>query len=165
MAICRADGLILDRQQALIDGAAAAGIPVVQVFHVEETGPFSEASGFVTALKPLSLQPVRVFKKARHSALVGTGLDVWLKLRHVDTIVFCGFAGHSVVYTSTLQACDLWYNVVIPRDATCVLVPRVTLPEGWRMEEADEMVEKVTFDILAPIYSHVTNSADVIAHL
>ena len=98
-------------------------------------------------------------------AFTMSGLDVWLKLRHVDTIVFCGFAGHSVVYTSTLQACDLWYNVVSPRDATCVLVPRVTLPEGWRMEEADEMVEKVTFDILAPIYSHVTNSADVIAHL
>jgi nicotinamidase-related amidase len=98
-------------------------------------------------------------------AFTMSGLDIWLRLRGVDTIIFCGFAGHSVVYTSTLQACDLWYNVVIPRDATCVVVPRVTVPEGWTMEEADTTVEKVTFDILAPIYSLVTNSADVIAHL
>ena len=98
-------------------------------------------------------------------AFTMSGLDIWLRLRDVDTIIFCGFAGHSVVYTSTLQACDLWYNVVIPRDATCVLVPQVTVPEGWKREEADEMVERVTFDILAPIYSHVTASADVVAHL
>ena len=33
------------------------------------------------------------------------------------------------------------------------------------MKEANEMVEKVAFDILAPTYSLVTDSADVIAHL
>jgi nicotinamidase-related amidase len=32
------------RQQALIDGARAAGIPVVQIFHVADSGAFSEAS-------------------------------------------------------------------------------------------------------------------------
>ena len=47
-------------------------------------------------------------------AFTMSGLDIWLRLRDVDTIIFCGFAGHSVVYTSTLQACDLWYNVVTP---------------------------------------------------
>ena len=98
-------------------------------------------------------------------AFTMSGLDIWLRLRGVSTIVFCGFAGHSVVYTSTLQASDLWYNVVIPRDATCVLVPRITLPEGWTMEEADKKVEEVTFEILAPTYSLVTTSADVVAHL
>jgi hypothetical protein len=69
------------------------------------------------------------------------------------------------VYTSTVQASDLWCNVVIPRDATCVLVPRMTVPEGWEMEEADKKVEQVVFDILAPTYSKVTTSADVIDHL
>jgi nicotinamidase-related amidase len=98
-------------------------------------------------------------------AFTMSGLDIWLRLRGVNTIVFCGFAGHSVVYTSTLQASDLWYNVVIPRDATCVLVPRITLPEGWTMEEADKKVEEVAFEILAPTYSLVTTSADVVAHL
>lgn len=33
--------LYIDRQQALIDGAKAGGIPVVQIFHVEDVGAFS----------------------------------------------------------------------------------------------------------------------------
>jgi nicotinamidase-related amidase len=37
----------LERQQALIDGAKTAGIPIVQIFHVEQQGPFAEASGLV----------------------------------------------------------------------------------------------------------------------
>jgi len=98
-------------------------------------------------------------------AFTMSGLDIWLRLRGVDTIVFCGFAGHSVVYTSTLQACDLWYNVVIPRDATCVLVPRVTLPVGTDIAEVDKKVEEVVFDILAPTYALVTSTDDVIQHL
>ncbi len=98
-------------------------------------------------------------------AFTMSGLDIWLRLRGVDTIVFCGFAGHSVVYTSTLQAADLWYNVVIPQDAACVLVPRVTLPEGWTTETAEKQVERVVFELLAPTYSLVTNTVDVIKHL
>jgi hypothetical protein len=35
----------LDRQQALIDGAVARNVPVVQIFHVEDEGPFSPAWG------------------------------------------------------------------------------------------------------------------------
>ena len=31
----------IERQQALIDGAKAAGIPVLQVFHVADSGTFS----------------------------------------------------------------------------------------------------------------------------
>ena len=50
--------LYIERQQALIDGARAAGIPVVQVFHVEKTGVFSEASGFVRPLVPLRIEPL-----------------------------------------------------------------------------------------------------------
>jgi hypothetical protein len=43
----------IERLQTLIDGAKSAGIPVVQIFHVAETGPFAETSGFVTTLAPL----------------------------------------------------------------------------------------------------------------
>ena len=35
----------VERLQALIDGANARKIPVLQIFHVEETGPFSMQSG------------------------------------------------------------------------------------------------------------------------
>ena len=39
--------LFLDRLQALIEGAKSRGIPVVQIFHVEESGMFSLESGHV----------------------------------------------------------------------------------------------------------------------
>ena len=68
----------LERQQALIDGATACGIPVLQIFHVGESGVFALDSGYVRALEPLTLQPTAVFHKRRHSALVGSGLDVYL---------------------------------------------------------------------------------------
>src|SRR3954447_27032941 len=43
------------RLQAMADGARAAGIPIVQIFHVEPTGPFSLESGNVRTMTPLSI--------------------------------------------------------------------------------------------------------------
>ena len=73
--MCR---IFLDRLQALIDGAQARDIPVVQIFHVEESGAFSVASGHVKTIEGISFTPDAVFQKRSHSALVGSGLDVWL---------------------------------------------------------------------------------------
>jgi nicotinamidase-related amidase len=70
--------LLFDRLQALIDGAKKSGIPIVQVFHVEEDGVFSLASGHVKTLQEISITPDIIFQKNRHSALVGSGLGVWL---------------------------------------------------------------------------------------
>jgi nicotinamidase-related amidase len=42
--------LFLDRMQALIDGAKARDIPVVQIFHLEDSGAFSVASGHVKTI-------------------------------------------------------------------------------------------------------------------
>jgi len=68
----------VERLQALIDGAKFRKIPVVQIFHVEDSAPFSLASGYVVSLAELSFTPDAVFHKRRHSALIGSGLDVWL---------------------------------------------------------------------------------------
>ncbi|MGO7638713.1 isochorismatase family protein, partial [Rhizobium leguminosarum] len=80
----------IDRQQALIDGAQADGIPIIQIFHVDENGPFSEASGFVSKLAPLRIAPKATFRKRRHSALVGSCLDVWLTENGVRRILVSG---------------------------------------------------------------------------
>ena len=65
----------LTHVQKLIDKAAAAGIPVLQVFHIEEQdgpkGPFSSKSGYVKALSALRIAPTEVFHKDVHSALYG----------------------------------------------------------------------------------------------
>src|ERR1700722_634283 len=66
------------RLQALIDGAKAQRIAVVQIFHVEEEGAFSLASGHVKTFAGVSIAPDAQFYKRSHSALIGSGLDVWL---------------------------------------------------------------------------------------
>jgi len=57
----------LEERQALIDGAKARGIAVVQIFHVEDDGAFSLASGFVRTIKGLSIEPDVIFQKHSHS--------------------------------------------------------------------------------------------------
>lgn len=101
----------VERQQALIDGAQARGIPVVQIFHVEESGPFSEASGHVTALSPLRVPADAVFRKGRHSALVGTGLDVWLTRKGIRRVIVSGIRTEQCCETTTRHASDLGYTV------------------------------------------------------
>lgn len=114
------DGLAayLERQQALIDGARAAGIPVVQILHVEETGPFSEASGFVMPLAPLRIEPDAVFRKRRHSALVGTGLDVWLVRHGIGRLIISGIRTEQCCETTARHASDLGYAVDYVGEAT-----------------------------------------------
>ncbi len=108
----------LDRLQALIDGAVAAGIPVVQIFHVEETGAFSEASGNIVTLAPVRIQPDVVFRKHRHSALVGSGLEEWLKEHGIRRLIVCGGRTEQCCETTTRHASDLGYEVDFVSEAT-----------------------------------------------
>lgn len=81
-----------------------------------------------------------------------SGLDIVLKRQDVKTIVLTGFAAHSVVYNTLVQAADLWYSVIIPRDST-------TSPADLRLGYDTVM------DIMAPSLALVTTTKDVIAHL
>lgn len=108
----------VERQQALVDGAKAAGMAIVQVFHVEEEGPFSLASGFVTTLKPLRIAPDAVFHKRRHSALVGSGLDVWLVRQGVRRLIISGIRTEQCCETTTRHASDLGYAIDFVSEAT-----------------------------------------------
>ena len=108
----------LERQQALIDGAASVGIPVLQVFHVEEAGAFSIASGHVRTLEPLRIAPAAVFRKSRHSALVGTGLDVWLVRHGIARLIVSGIRTEQCCETTTRHASDLGYAVDFAAEAT-----------------------------------------------
>lgn len=114
------DGLdaYIERQQALIDGAKAAQIPVVQIYHVEDAGPFAEASGHVVPLTPLRIEPDAVFRKRRHSALVGSGLDVWLTRNGVRRLLISGIRTEQCCETTTRHASDLGYGVDFVGEAT-----------------------------------------------
>jgi nicotinamidase-related amidase len=107
-----------DRLQALIDGARRQRIPIVQIFHVEEAGAFSLASGFVKTLAPISIEPDAVFHKHRHSALVGTGLPVWLTERGIRRLIVSGIRTEQCCETTTRHASDLGFDVDFVTEAT-----------------------------------------------
>ncbi len=106
------------RQQALIDGATAAGMPIAQIFHVADSGPFAESSGFVKTLAELRIAPSAVFKKRRHSALIGSGLDVWLIANGIKRVIISGIRTEQCCETTTRHASDLGYPVDYVSEAT-----------------------------------------------
>lgn len=104
--------------QRLIDGAKAAGLPVIQIFHVDGDGPFALDSGFIKPLAPVSLEADVVFHKARHSALVGSGLDVWLTENGIRKLLVSGIRTEQCCETTTRHASDLGYTVDYVSEAT-----------------------------------------------
>ena len=105
-------------QQVLIDGAEAAGIPVVQIFHVDGDRAFSAGSGFIRTFEGLSITPSVTFQKNRHSAFVGTGLDVWLTQRGINHLIVSGIRTEQCCETTTRHASDLGYKVDYVTEAT-----------------------------------------------
>ena len=141
----------LIRQQSLIDGAQAAGIPVVQIFHVEDEGPFSEASGHVVPFAGLRLAADAVFRKRRHSALVGTGLDVWLTERGIRHLIISGIRTEQCCETTTRHASDLGYAVDYVAEATHTFTMVDASGRQWSPAEIRERTELVLADRFARI--------------
>lgn len=139
------------RLQALVDGASAAGIPVVQVFHVEDQGPFAEASGFVTTLAPLALRPDAVFRKRRHSALVGSGLDVWLTRHGIRRLIVSGLRTEQCCETTARHASDLGYAVDYVGEATLTFPMTDAGGRSWSAAEIRARTELVLADRFARI--------------
>ena len=122
----------LAAQNALIDGCVARGIPIVRVFHVDgpkEAGnPFSIESGFVQPLAELHpFEPAANFAKSRHSALVGTGLDVWLTQHGMQKLIISGIRTEQCCETTTRHASDLGWQVDYCLEATLT----------WDMQQQD----------------------------
>jgi nicotinamidase-related amidase len=110
-------------QNALIEGCAANHIPIVRVFHVEgpktESNPFALESGHIKPLAELTaFEPAATFNKSRHSALVGTGLDVWLTENGIGRLIVSGIRTEQCCETTTRHASDLGFKVEYVLDAT-----------------------------------------------
>jgi nicotinamidase-related amidase len=116
---CESDvPFFLERLQALVDGAKSRNISIAQIFHVEESGPFSLDSGYVVPMQDLSFEPDAIFRKRRHSALIGSGLDVWLTQHGIRRVIVCGIRTEQCCETTTRHASDLGYEVDYVTDAT-----------------------------------------------
>jgi nicotinamidase-related amidase len=128
--------LFVERMQALIDGAKSRKVPVLQIFHVEDSGPFSFASRYVVPLAELSFAADAVFHKCRHSALIGSGLDVWLVQHGIRRLIVSGIRTEQCCETTTRHASDSGYQVDYVTDATLTFPMTDRLGRQWSPAES-----------------------------
>jgi nicotinamidase-related amidase len=113
----------LARTNALIDGCTSRDIPVVRILHVEpadaQGNPFSLESGHVRPIDGLAaFTPAAEFHKTRHSALVGTGLAVWLRQQGIGRLIIAGIRTEQCCETTTRHASDEGFEVDYVAEAT-----------------------------------------------
>ena len=141
----------IQRLQALVDGARKLGIPIVQIFHIEDSGPFSEESGYVVTLQPLRIEPDALFKKRRHSALVGSGLGVWLTTQGIRRLIVSGIRTEQCCETTTRHASDLGYDVDYVSEATLTFPMVDANGHEWSTADIKARTELVLSDRFARI--------------
>ncbi|WP_119156788.1 cysteine hydrolase family protein [Caldimonas tepidiphila] len=127
------------RTAALLDGAAARGIPVVRILHADgedrPDNPFAPSSGLIRPIEGLpGIAPAAEFTKHRHSALVGTGLPVWLHQRGIRRLIVSGIRTEQCCETTTRHASDEGWEVDYVTEATLTFDMRT--PRGGLLDAA-----------------------------
>lgn len=156
----------LAAQNRLIEAFEARGLPIVRVFHVSPGGDaadaFSPASGLVRPLEGLrEFSAALEVRKTRHSALVGTGLDVWLTEQGIGEIVVSGIRTEQCCETTTRHASDLGWKVVFVPEAT--LTFDMALPDGTPLRAADIVAR--TSAVLQGRFARVLGVEETLAHV
>ncbi|SFP62793.1 isochorismatase family protein [Variovorax sp. 770b2] len=143
-------------QNALIEGAGAAGLPIVRIFHVDApsdaSNPFAVESGHVHPIDGLApFQAAATFTKHRHSALVNSGLDIWLTENGIRRLIVSGIRTEQCCETTTRHASDLGWEVDYVTDAT--LTFDMVQPDGQPLSAAD--IKARTATVLAGRFATV----------
>ena len=113
----------LAAQNALIAACQRAAVPIVRILHSDgpqdASNPFALESGLVRPMEGLAeVQPAATFIKTRHSALVGTGLEVWLTRQGIRRLIVSGIRTEQCCETTTRHASDLGWQVDFVTEAT-----------------------------------------------
>jgi nicotinamidase-related amidase len=129
----------LAAQNKLIAEAKAKNVPIVRIFHVDgpatKDNAFALESGLVRPIEGLAdFEAAATFHKHRHSALVGTGLEIWLHQNGIQRIVVSGIRTEQCCETTTRHASDLGFDVRYALDAT--LTWDMTQPDGTPLTAA-----------------------------
>ena len=137
----------LTAQNALIDGCVGRGVPVVRVLHSDgpntQGNPFAPASGHVRPLQGLAeFDSAAAFTKARHSALVGTGLAQWLAAQRAERLIVSGIRTEQCCETTTRHASDLGWEVDYVTDAT--MTWDMVQPDGRALSASDIRMRTAT---------------------
>jgi nicotinamidase-related amidase len=133
----------VERLQKLVDGARARNIPVVQIFHVSDSGPFSIGSGLVKTFSQVTVVPDAVFHKRKHSALIGSGLDVWLVQNGIRRVIVSGIRTEQCCETTTRHASDSGYAVDFVSEATLTFDMKDAQGRNWSAAEIKSRTELV----------------------
>jgi nicotinamidase-related amidase len=133
----------VEQLRTLIDGARQRGIPVVRIFHVEDSGPFSRSSGHVVPFAGLPFEPDATFYKSSHSALIGSGLDVWLVRNGIRRVIVSGIRTEQCCETTTRHAADSGYRVDYITAATLTFPMTDRHGRTWSTQEIRARTELV----------------------
>lgn len=155
-----------DRLHALIAGARARQMPVVQVFHVEDDGAFSFASGHVRTMEGIAVAADVVFHKRSHSALVGSGLDVWLTRHGIRRVIVCGIRTEQCCETTARHASDVGYAVDYVTEATLTFAITDRHGQRWtpaQIKARTEFVLDERFARIATVEEALAGSAAPLA--
>ncbi len=153
----------LTAQNALIEGCVSKAVPVVRVFHVETpsiaSNPFALESGHVKPLLGLAdFAAAATFQKHRHSALIGSGLGVWLTQNQIGKIIISGIRTEQCCETTTRHASDLGYEIDYAIDAT--LTWDMKQPNGATLSAAD--IKMRTATVLHDRFATVSNAKSIL---
>ena len=129
----------LAAQNALIEACTRNRVPIIRIFHVDgpktAENPFALESGHVRPIEGLApFDAAATFHKSRHSALVGTGLDVWLTRHGIQRLIVSGIRTEQCCETTTRHASDLGFDIRFVPDAT--LTWAMTQPDGSPLDAA-----------------------------
>ncbi len=150
-------------QNALIAGALAQGLPIVRIFHRQAPdtpdNPFSTVSGHVRPVTGLQdFAASATFTKTRHSALVDTGLQVWLTENQLHKLIISGIRTEQCCETTARHASDLGWTVDFVPDAT--LTFDMTQPDGQTLCAAD--IKMRTATVLQDRFARVCSVAQAL---
>jgi nicotinamidase-related amidase len=150
------------RLQSLIDGCVGRNVPVVQIFHTEDTGAFSMSGGYVTTLEPVKANPDVVFYKRYHSALAGTPLSAWLNQRGIRRLIVSGIRTEQCCETTARHAFDSGFEVDFVTDATLTFA--MTSPRTVRTFAAAELKERTEL-VLGGRFARIATVEEALAEL
>jgi nicotinamidase-related amidase len=129
----------LEHTNRLVAGCVTRDVPVLRILHVDgvdsRDNPFAHASGLVRPMQGLlPFDAAAVIEKHRHSALVGTGLAVWLHQHGIRRLVVAGIRTEQCCETTTRHASDEGWEVDFVTDATLTFDMRT--PDGGTLSAA-----------------------------
>jgi nicotinamidase-related amidase len=98
------------------------------------------------------------FTKNRHSALVGTGLQVWLTENHIQKLIISGIRTEQCCETTARHASDLGWNIDYVLDAT--LTFDMTQPDGQTLRAED--IKTRTATVLQDRFARICSVAEAL---